>query len=143
RFCHARWTLLRARPGHACAPLRATRPNRGAVDAMVTTDDRRPATDDPVRRPRRGRPDDQQPPDPRPVLGSRFLVLAVLGCGSALLYMLLWLRFPLQVIYTCPRTNLDKLPRVEATPAGLPLTSYACPTENLDNLTRPDVMTGL
>jgi hypothetical protein len=47
------------------------------------------------------------------------------------------------VIYSCPRTNLDKLTRIEATPRGLPLISYTCPTQNLDNLTRPDIMTGL
>jgi hypothetical protein len=61
----------------------------------------------------------------------------------ALLYALLWLRFPLRVIYTCPRTNLDKLTRIEATPGGLPLLRYICPTENLDNLTHPDIRTGL
>ncbi|MFL5803906.1 MAG: hypothetical protein ACJ8CR_19455, partial [Roseiflexaceae bacterium] len=106
-----------------------------------TTDHRPPTTD------HRPPTTDHRSPDAKPVLdlprGRPFLVLVVLGCGSALLYMLLWLRFPLQVLYTCPRTNLDKLTRIEATPAGLPLTSYACPTENLDNLTRPDVMTGL
>ncbi len=67
----------------------------------------------------------------------------MLGCSSALLYLLLQLRFPLLVLYTCPRTNLDKLTRIEATPLGLPLLSYACPTQNLDNLTRPDILTGL
>jgi hypothetical protein len=74
---------------------------------------------------------------------SRFSVLSLLGCGSALLYTLLLLRFPLDVIYNCPRTNLDKLTRVEATPQGLPLTSYICPHVDLDNLTRPDTLTGL
>jgi hypothetical protein len=66
-----------------------------------------------------------------------------LGCGSALLYVLLRLRFPLEVIYNCPRTNLDKLTRIEATPRALPLASYVCPTQNLDNLTHPDLTTGL
>jgi hypothetical protein len=61
----------------------------------------------------------------------------------AMVYALLWLRFPLRVIYTCPRTNLDKLTRVEATPTGLPLLHYTCPLENLDNLTHPDLRTGL
>jgi hypothetical protein len=47
------------------------------------------------------------------------------------------------VLYDCPRTNLDKLTRVEVTPPHLPLRFYDCPSEPLDNLTRPDIPTGL
>jgi hypothetical protein len=70
-------------------------------------------------------------------------ILFILGCGAALLYTLLLLRFPLAVLYDCPRTNLDKLTRIEATPLGLPLRFYDCPNYPLDNLTRPDIPTGL
>jgi hypothetical protein len=70
-------------------------------------------------------------------------ILFVLGCGAALLYTLLLLRFPLAVLYDCPRTNLDKLTRIEATPLGLPLRFYDCPNYPLDNLTHPDIPTGL
>ena len=77
------------------------------------------------------------------ILNSQFFILFVLGCGAALLYILLQMRFPLAVLYSCPRTNLDKLTRVEATPAQLPLRFYDCPNYPLDNLTRPDIPTGI
>jgi hypothetical protein len=75
--------------------------------------------------------------------GTLWVVLFILGCGAALLYILLQMRFPLAVLYDCPRTNLDKLTRVEATPPQLPLRFYDCPNYPLDNLTRPHIPTGL
>jgi hypothetical protein len=77
------------------------------------------------------------------VLGSRFSVLLIVGCAATLLYILLQMRFPLTVLYDCPRTNLDKLTRVEATPPQLPLRFYDCPNYPLDNLTRPHIPTGI
>jgi hypothetical protein len=60
-----------------------------------------------------------------------------------LLYICLQMRFPLAVLYSCPRTNLDKLTRIEATPPQLPLRFYDCPNYPLDNLTRPHIPTGI
>src|SRR5689334_580360 len=77
------------------------------------------------------------------ILNSQFSILILLGCGMALLYVLLQMRFPLAVLYGCPRTNLEKLTRIEATPPGLPLRFYDCPNYPLDNLTRPDIPTGI
>jgi hypothetical protein len=76
------------------------------------------------------------------ILNSQFSILFLLGCGAALLYTLLLMRFPLSVLYSCPRTNLDKLTRVEATP-HLPLVYYDCPNYPLDNLTHPHIPTGV
>src|SRR5262245_52902400 len=77
------------------------------------------------------------------ILNSQFSILFILGCGATLLYILLQMRFPLVVLYSCPRTNLDKLTRVEATPPALPLRFYDCPNYPLDNLTRPHIPTGM
>ncbi|HET9223446.1 MAG TPA: hypothetical protein VFO07_13125, partial [Roseiflexaceae bacterium] len=74
---------------------------------------------------------------------SQFTILLLLGCAATLLYILLQMRFPLAVLYSCPRTNLDKLTRVEATPPALPLRFYDCPNYPLDNLTRPHIPTGI
>jgi hypothetical protein len=77
------------------------------------------------------------------ILNSQFSILFMLGCCAALLYTLLLMRFPLGVLYDCPRTNLDKLTRIEATPLYLPLRFYDCPDYPLDNLTRPYIPTGI
>jgi hypothetical protein len=92
--------------------------------------------------------DDERPPPAArhfrfSILNSQFSILFMLGCGAALLYTLLLMRFPLSVLYSCPRTNLDKLTRIEATPLRLPLVYYDCPNYPLDNLTHPHIPTGV
>lgn len=70
-------------------------------------------------------------------------VLLLLGCVMSALFLLLQFRFPLLVLYSCARTNLDKITRIEATPPGLILERYDCPTQNIDKLIQPHLPTGL